>query len=155
MMLAIAVLAAALAGCGMLPKAAPTPTTAPISVAPLGTPVRDGGLEFVVSDVGPPPLYWVGRHPQGVWVVATMTVRNVGDGPQEYYAGNQTLVDTSGRKYGADATSATLPNNAVVADLNPGFSARVQVMFDVPEGTPLNAVEVHASGASAGAREAA
>jgi hypothetical protein len=71
-----------------------------------GTPVRDGELEFVVSDVST-PVNWRGDpRPRGQWIIATMTVRNLDDDPQEFVANNQKLIDSAGHTYAADAMAA-------------------------------------------------
>jgi hypothetical protein len=63
-------------------------------------------LEFVVSDVST-PVNWRGDpRPRGQWIIATMTVRNLDDDPQEFVANNQKLIDSAGHTYAADAMAA-------------------------------------------------
>jgi hypothetical protein len=40
----------------------------------------------------------------------------------------------------------------IIVNMNPGFSAKVWILFDVPPGTPIAAVELHDSAFSGGAR---
>ena len=64
---------------------------------------------------------------------------------------NQKLIDTAGREYAADSMAALSMNrddNAMVIDMNPGFSITAKVPFDVPPGTQVSAVEVHDSALS-------
>ena len=150
---------AALAGCGMPTGPHTTSTSTPAS-ATLNQPVRDGEFEFVVSDVGPVPEPWYGPHPPpppgGEWIIATMTVRNVGIKPQSFSVRNQKLIDSAGRQYGPDMSAAVALNPAFmvsVNDVNPGFAiGTLKVPFGVPIGTQAAAIEVHDSAFSGGAR---
>jgi len=121
----------------------------------LNQPVRDGKFEFVVSDVGPLPKTWYGPVPtaRGQWVIATMTVRNVGNEPQSFFVQNQKLIDTAGRQYAPDTTAsyAMNSNTTMVIDMNPGFAITTKVPFDVPPGTQVSAVGMHDSAFSGGA----
>jgi hypothetical protein len=154
-LLAVLVLMSVLAGCA-LPT---TPQTARTSAPPaaIGTPVRDGKFEFVVTDTSVPE-HWIGTpKPRGQWFIATMTVTNTGNEPQSFFAQNQKLIDSAGRTYAADSMAAMAMNptdTTMVMDMNPGFSITVRVPFDVPPGTPVSAVEVHDSAFSGGTRVA-
>ena len=82
-------------------QAAPAPPT----VAGIGQPVRDGKFEFVVTGVstaktvGDPSNQFMQATAQGVYVVVSMTVRNIGDQSQSFFAANQKLQDTAGREF--------------------------------------------------------
>jgi hypothetical protein len=121
----------------------------------INQPVRDGKFEFVVTDVSTPANWYGDPRPRGQWMIATMTVTNTGDKPQSFFVQNQKLIDTAGREYAADSMAALSMNrddNAMVIDMNPGFSITAKVPFDVPPGTQVSAVEVHDSALSGGAR---
>jgi hypothetical protein len=111
-----------------------------------GTPVHDGDLEFVVSDVST-PTNWRGEpRPRGEWVIATMTVRNLDDESQEFVANNQKLIDSDGHTYAADAQAAVAMNkSSMVIKMNPGATVTMKLPFDVPAGTLPMAIELHDS----------
>ena len=118
-----------------------------------GTPVRDGDLEFVVTDVAT-PANWLGDpRPKGEWIIATMTVRNLDDKSQEFAAPNQKLIDSDGHVYAADAEAAVSMNNSsMVVTMKPGANMTMKLPFDVPTGTLPKALELHDSVFSEGAR---
>jgi hypothetical protein len=150
--LAALALAATLSGCAFLPI--PKPPHAAPPPAELGSEVRDGRLAFVVSKVGPPE-HWFGQPPAGEWIMAEVSVRNVGDGPQAFSVGNVALVDSEGREYAPTVPPSFAGHvGAFMVDLNPGFDTSAQVMFDVPPGTAVSQVELHDVASSAGARVA-
>jgi len=120
--------------------------------AEMGQAVQDGKFEFVVSSV-----YESGEatlpQPRGTWMVAAMTIRNIGDQPQSFFIQNQKLIDTEGREYAADAMASFSINNdnTMVLNLGPGFAINVRVPFDVPPGVTPDKIEVHDSAYSGGA----
>ena len=118
-----------------------------------GTPVRDGDLEFVVTDVATPANWRGDPRPKGEWLIATMTVRNLDDGSQEFAAPNQKLIDSDGHVYAADAEAAVSMNNSsMVVTMKPGANMTMKLPFDVPTGTSPKALELHDSVFSEGAR---
>ena len=60
-----------------------------------------------------------------------MYVKYIGTTQQRYFADYQRLLDSEGRLF---SPKATIPENDQV-DLNPGVRARVQLDFEMPEGT--------------------
>ena len=114
----------------------------------LNQPVRDGTFEFVVSDVKTATSWYAAgcdtpSMPRGQWVIATMTVRNIGKEPEFFDMQDQELFDAAGRKYAADTRAARSMNNEAKPHLDPGFITTVRVPFDVPPGTALDRVELH------------
>jgi hypothetical protein len=102
----------------------------------LGTPVRDGDFEFVVTDVATPANWRGDPRPKGEWIIATMTVRNLDDEAQEFAAPNQKLIDSDGHVYAADAEAAVSMNNSsMVVTMKPGTNITMKLPFDVPTGT--------------------
>jgi hypothetical protein len=122
------------------------------AVAP-GIPVRDGKLEFVVSDVSAPPNWRGDPRPRGQWIIATVTVRNVDSEARQFLAGHQKLIDATGHIYAADTEAAVAMNRSpMVIDIIPAHNVMVKVPFDVPAGTLPTAIELHDSVFSSGAR---
>jgi hypothetical protein len=79
-----------------------------------------------------------------------MTVTNIGDQPQTFFAGNQKLwIGTS--EYSAD-TMAAVWNSAANVEINPGNSVDFVVSFDVPDNPQLrlSRIELHDSAFSGG-----
>ena len=119
----------------------------------LGTPLRDGDLEFVVTDVATPANWRGDPRPKGEWLIATMTVHNLDDESQDFAATNQRLIDSDGHVYAADAEAAVSMNNSsMVVTMKPGANMTVKLPFDVPTGTLPKALELHDSVFSEGAR---
>jgi hypothetical protein len=90
--------------------------------------------------------------PRGKWIIVNLTVANTGNEPQSFFVQNQKLFDEQGREYAADTMAALSMNgdDAMIIDMNPGFSAKVMVPFDVPTGTDPESVELHDSAFSGG-----
>ncbi|WP_280203342.1 DUF4352 domain-containing protein [Nocardia cyriacigeorgica] len=85
----------------------PSPAAEPpkSDIAPAGSAVRDGKFEFVVTAVDA-PVKTVGDNPylqktaQGEYILVHINVTNISDQPQTYFADNQKLIDSQGRKFG-------------------------------------------------------
>jgi hypothetical protein len=118
-----------------------------------GIPVRDGNLEFVVSDVSSPSNWRGDPRPRGQWIIATVMVRNVDNEPRQFLAAHQKLIDSTGHIYAADTQAAvTMNKSPMVIDVAPGHNVTMKVPFDVPAGTQPTTVELHDSVFSNGAR---
>ena len=114
--------------------------------------VRAGTFLFVVKGVGAAGNRYGDPQPRGQWIVATMTVRNIGSEPESFIASNQKLIDSVGREYAADsAAAASMNEDSIAVDIDPGFTIDVRVPFDVPPGTLPGGVELHDSSLSGGA----
>ena len=118
--------------------------------------VRDGQFAFEVKSVtkltgGLPPGM---PTPMGEWRTVLITITNIGDQPQSFFPQNQKLIDEAGRQYASDTMATVAMNsnaNAIIVEMNPGFSAKLWVLFDVPPGTEIAAMELHDSAFSGGA----
>lgn len=120
------------------------------AVAGIGTPVRDGKFEFVVTGVTHAKsvggLY--GETAQGEYTILQVSVKNIGNEPQTLADSAQYVYDSSGRKYSADSTAdLTLNSNANVffQEINPGNTIRGQIAFDMPNGTQAVKAVLHDS----------
>lgn len=130
-------------------------------VAAAGSAVRDGKFEFTVTAIDP-PVKVVGDNPylqktaQGQYILVHLTVTNIGNKAQSYWANNQKLIDDQGREFENDTMAGINVNEgtAMTSDINPGNSVQVVVVFDVPAGTTPAALELHDSAFSGGAKVA-
>ncbi|GFG52235.1 DUF4352 domain-containing protein [Mycolicibacterium agri] len=113
----------------------------------IGTPVRDGGFEFVVTGIERAPAVADPEFPElqkaaeGEYVLVNMTVTNVGTEPQSFFVSYNTLSDGD-TEYRADDEAWIYLGNTL-ADLNPGDSIDTEVVFDVPVGTEPQSIELH------------
>jgi hypothetical protein len=86
---------------------------------------------------------------QGEFINVHMTVQNIGDRSQTFFATNQKLT-AAGRQYEADDMVSVWTSSANV-EINPGNSIDAVASFDVPPGTVPDVLEVHDSMFSGGA----
>ncbi|KZS61098.1 hypothetical protein A4G27_16555 [Mycobacterium kansasii] len=115
----------------------------------IGQEVRDGKFAFTVTGVTRAPSVGT-TQARGEFVIVTMTVKNTGAQPQDFFSSNQKLYDTAGRQFAAD--SMAISTDSMVINLNPGFDLNVKVPFDVPTGTTIATIELHDSAFSDGAK---
>jgi hypothetical protein len=131
-----------LASCGLFHKNSTT--------AGLGQEVVDGKFAFVVNQVETSPTF-ADTHAQGVYLIVSMAVRNVGNHVHFFESGAQKLKDSTDRKY-----SACLMDPAKVGDdddvngIDPGLQVSVKLAFDVPPGTKPIQIMLHDSTTSPG-----
>jgi hypothetical protein len=138
----------------------PLPNTSTEGVAPagIGDQVQDGSFTFTVTDVqtGLRALgeSFLRTEAQGEFVLVHVTVTNVGADSTTFMGANQTLLDTQGREFTADSSTAVMnvPDSAsLFTPINPGNSVEGVLVFDVPEGLSPAAIELHESMFSGGA----
>jgi hypothetical protein len=79
-----------------------------------------------------------------------MSVRNIGNEAQMFFAENQKLIDSAGRTYEADTMAVYDFNKSGMVDLNRGLNTTSIVPFKVPAGVQL--FEVDDSAFSGGSR---
>ncbi|HLS39845.1 MAG TPA: DUF4352 domain-containing protein [Ornithinicoccus sp.] len=121
----------------------------------LGTPVRDGKFEFVVTEVET-GLTSIGEgitreEPQGQFVLVHLSVTNIGDEAQSFFDGNQKLVDDRGRTHETSSAAMWLEDNDLwVNDINPGNTVEGVLLFDIPEDATPAQLELHDSAFSGG-----
>jgi Domain of unknown function (DUF4352) len=124
--------------------------------AGIGTPVRDGKFEFVVTSVTYAKNVGgeFGKTAQGRFALLHLKVTNIGDQSQALADSAQYVYDASGRKYSADSEAGIYANSNTSSvffnDINPGNTVRGVIAFDMPKGvTPVRA-ELHDSVFSGG-----
>ena len=125
------------------PPVAPPVRTAPtpIQTAKIGQEVRDQTLSFNVTGV----------EVSGDRYVVNANVTNVGTAPATLAIDEQRILDTGNRQYAPNRAAALKRNDRMYIDINPGFYASLEIPFDIPEGTPVMAIQFHESSRSAGA----
>lgn len=135
-------------------KAKPTKTAV---VNGIGKEYRDGKFAFTVTKVkkGVKRVggQYLGSTAQGQYVLIYVTVENIGDKARTFNADNQTLYDTKGRKFDADTEATVMmgeKSKAFLEQINPGNSVDGILIFDVPHGVRLKAVDLHDSLFSSG-----
>ncbi len=146
-----AVLALALIGCG----GSSTVSGSQAAAAAIGSEVRDGKFAFVVNHVetgkpvaGDPSNEYLQSKAKGEFVIVHLKVTNIGDKAQGFFVANQKLI-AGGKTFEADAMASL---SASQGDINPGLSTNVSIAFDVPVGTVPDAIELHDSMLSGGAK---
>ncbi|XRQ13845.1 DUF4352 domain-containing protein [Actinomadura welshii] len=123
----------------------------------IGREYRDGKFAFTVTKVkkGVKKVgnEYFGDTAQGQFVFIHVTVENIGDEARTFTHHNQTLIDTKGREFEADPEASLWSEqktNSFLQQINPGNSVKGTLIYDVPRGTKLQAVELHDSMFSGG-----
>ncbi|MBP2454156.1 DUF4352 domain-containing protein [Mycolicibacterium lutetiense] len=134
------------------------PTDEGTPTARLNTAVRDGKFEFVVKTVQP-GLAEVGDNPylreqaQGQFVIATLSVQNIGDRAQGFSPSNQKLIDAQGRSFETDSSAQIALGDSDIPiwdDINPGNAVDVSLVYDMPAAAVPARIELHDSMFSGG-----
>lgn len=119
--------------------------------------MRDGGLQFDVVEVARVKLVGDPNDPglnvtaRGIFVVVTMSIRNVSNGPLTCYDSYQTLVDTTGSTFTADMAADIYGNRSIRSTrMEPGNELLVHISFDVPEDAVPRNLILRQSDSSAG-----
>ncbi|MDD7812643.1 DUF4352 domain-containing protein [Mycobacterium sp. CSUR Q5927] len=118
----------------------------------IGAPARDGKFEFTVTSVdrskiaGNPDNEFEQSTAQGEFINVHLTVKNIGDEAQSYFASNQKLI-VGGKEFDA-ASILGIPGD--MKNLNPGLGIATVVSFDVLPGSVPEAIELHDSAFSGG-----
>jgi len=127
--------------------------------ASIGTKVRDGKFEFVVTAVERPGKTLVGKLDEvltahGEFVIVRVNVTNVGNEARSPDCSCQLLFNDKGREFEpSPAILSTKGALKFVRQINPGDTVKdVLVLFDVAPGTKVVDVELHDSPFSAGAK---
>ena len=135
-----------------------TAQTPPAEPAPeIGDEVRDGDFAFTVLslDCGATKIATAGgfleERAQGHYCKMRLSVKNIKDSPQSFWASDQFVYNDKGQKYSSDTEASILLNDAgTIEDINPGNSITTVVVFDVPVDAKIIKAELHDSGLSGG-----
>jgi hypothetical protein len=119
-------------------------TSAP---ARMGQEVLDGKFAFIVTRVDTSPTFGNARA-QGVYVIVSMAVRNVGTAAQPFEMATQTLKDSAGRSYSASFMDP--PTLSGLNTINPGLQISVKEVFDLPPNVRPTQIVLHDSASSHG-----
>ena len=156
------VVAMAVAGCGASTTVTGTATfdRESVAAAPIHRPgpsVRDGGLQFDVVEVSRAKLVGDPKDPglnvtaRGIFVVVTLSIRNIGNAPLTFYDAYQTLVDSTGETFTADMAADIYGNRSIRSTrMEPGNELLVHISFDVPEDAVPRNLILRQSDSSAG-----
>lgn len=127
--------------------------------AGIGTKVRDGKFEFVVTAVERPGKTLVGKLDElltahGEFVIVRVNVTNIGNKAQSPDCSCQLLFNDEGREFEpSPAILSTKGALKFVRQINPGDTVKdILVLFDVAPGTKVVDIELHDSPFSTGAK---
>jgi hypothetical protein len=151
----IAVAASSGGGGGTSPTTAPNPTggggQANPAPAGIGTPVRDGKFQFIVTKVTYAKHVggaFLGSTAQGHYALLHVTVKNIGSQSQTMDDSAQ-FVFANGRKFSAsteaDISLNSGSNSVFLQDINPGNSVHGVIAFDMPAKVKPTTAELHDS----------
>jgi len=118
-------------------------------------PIRDGAVQFVVTETACGRATVGDRGPQatGQYCVATVEVSNTGSEQRVFDASYQWGVDGAGKRHVADTTAGLYANHhgeTFLRALPPGASVTGVLVFDLPAGQQLTSLELHESPDSPG-----
>jgi hypothetical protein len=110
--------------------------------------VNVGKFAFTVTQVniGVPKIGY--ETAQGVFLVVSLTAKNIGDEPRTVYCQHQKLKDLAGKTYD---NAVTVGRGDDMINIYPGKQVPFKCAFDVPIGTLPATVEVHDLAYSKGA----
>lgn len=128
--------------------------------AGIGQPVRDGKFEFTVKSVSCGKTTvgtneYLTKNAQGQFCLLNLTIKNIGNEPQTFFADNQYLFNAANQKFSADGTAtiyANEQNTTWLNEINPGNSVEGSVVFDLPKDTTPTYAELHDSAFSDGVK---
>jgi len=127
--------------------------------AAIGTKVRDGKLEFVVTGVEHPGKTFTGKlgktlTAQGEFVIIRVNATNIGNEAENLDCSCQLLLTDKGQKF-EPSSSVLLTKDALkfVELIDPGDTVKgAAVLFDVAPGTKIANIELHDSPFSPGVK---
>jgi hypothetical protein len=136
-----------------------SPPTAKAVAADIGTKVRDGTFEFVVTGVEHPGKTFMGKYgemltAQGEFVIVRVDVTNISNKEQRLGCSCHFLFNDKGQKF-ATSPSILRTKDALkyVEWINPGDTVKnASVLFDVAPGTKVLNIELHDSLSSQGVK---
>ncbi|MFI5808499.1 DUF4352 domain-containing protein [Streptomyces sp. NPDC051561] len=122
----------------------------------LGEPVREGKFEFTVKKIEPGGNHLggeFGTDAQGRYLLAHMTVKNIGDRAQYFNGSDQKTIDSKSNEHSADTGAAIFleDSRSFLNQINPGNTVEGIVVFDIPTNSRPVQMELHDSFLSSGA----
>jgi Domain of unknown function (DUF4352) len=131
------------------------------SAAGIGSKVRDGKFEFVITGISHAKSVGdvadgLGDTAQGRYVILHMRVTNIGSEAQTLDDGSQYVYDPAGRRFNADNAAdidlggVSGQNSTWLEDINPGNTVHGRIAFDLPAGDKAVKAELHDSMFSGG-----
>jgi hypothetical protein len=114
--------------------------------------VTVAGVKCGIAAVGPADLL---QRANGRFCLVSVSVENAGREPRLLDGSAQRAVDAHGKNYAVDDRAAAFLNAqtpTLLDEIAAGATVRGVLPFDVPAGTRLNALLVHESGTSKGAK---
>jgi hypothetical protein len=124
----------------------------------LNEPVQDDRFEFVVASMGCGHASvnrdFLSRHAQGQFCLAVLTVRNTGPNVQTFVDSFQKAIGPRGETYRTDPAAGALVNGTGASpfvQINPGNTVSGTIVFDIPAGASISALELHENPFSHGA----
>jgi hypothetical protein len=144
------------------PKAAAPKAAAPKAAPTIGTKVRDGKFEFVVTKVESPVKsfkteFGTTEEAQGEFVIIRVNISNIGDEAQTLMSTGQVLFNDKGQKFEPSSSLLSLKgaDKFFLENINPGNSVKgAPLLFDVASGTKIASIELHDSIFSQGVKVA-
>lgn len=139
---------------------APAPPKVKVVAAGIGTKVRDGKFEFVVTGVERPGKTIAGQFgtsetAQGEFVIVRVNVTNVGNEGQMLDSSSQQLFNDKGQKFAPSSAIMSLKDadKFFLQNINPGNTVKgAPLLFDVAPGTKIANIELHDSPFSDGVK---
>jgi hypothetical protein len=142
-------------------SAADAPARAAAPAPGVGSKVRDGKFEFVITGISHAKSVGdtadgLGDTAQGRYVILHIRVTNIGTEAQTLDDSSQYVYDATGRKFSADSAAdielggVSGQNSTWFEDINPGNTVHGRIAFDLPAGDKAVKAELHDSAFSDG-----
>lgn len=155
-LIAVVVVVAAVNGVGQTTTA---PKAQAAASADIGTTVRDGTFEFVVTGVEHPGKTFAGKAgkvltAKGTYLIVRVNVTNLGDKEARLNSQSQFLLNDVGQRFAPSADIlSTKDALKYVQWISPGNTVQdASVLFDVAPGTMVLKIELHATPTSSGVK---
>lgn len=130
----------------------PPPRAATTADVPMGSPARDGGMEFVVKSVRRAASVTRDTYTataQGEFLIVDLSVTNVGDQTETYSSSDQMLI-VAGKQISDDGVASQALNSNAISRINPGIGIDTAIAYDVPVGARPDRIELHSDTLSPG-----
>lgn len=124
--------------------------SAPEAMAKIGDTVTDGDWAFVVSKLKCGIKHvgsdFLGADAQGQFCVVNVSATNNGDSADYFSGSDHKIYDVNGAEYESDNSAwIYLDDNMLIDKVNPGNTAKGQILFDVPESAELDYILMQSS----------